>query len=98
MACSLTTAAVASQVVINFDDLSGGPYVNGSPVPPNSRLSDQLRPAYGITFDSGSHYVAVVDVGVGNTTSGANAIGGTSSGLVDYTAPVIFSFSSPSNP
>ena len=89
----------AAPVVINFDDLNGGGYLNGTPVPASDRLDIQLRATDGITFDSRAGYVAVVDLGAGRTTSGATGIGGASPpGVVDYTAPITFTFSDPANP
>src|SRR5207247_2276511 len=74
--------AIAQPVVIDFDSLASMPNSAGSVVPLEARLSTQLITTNGVKFDSDAGYVAVVDLGMGNTASGANGIGATAPGSV----------------
>ena len=70
-------------------------------IPVASQLSDQYLSTLGVSFSSGSSYVAVVNLGQGHTTSGFNAIGGsTSGGLLTYDAgfPIVATFFDPNDP
>jgi hypothetical protein len=75
----------AGQIVLNFDELPGMNYISGNPIPQSSQLSDHYLSTYGILFSSGNPYVAVVDLGTSQTTSGTNGIGGsTPLGILTY--------------
>ena len=52
-----------------------GTFFDGTPVPVEARLSDQLR-SQGVSFSSTAGYVALVNLGGGHATSGVNGIGG----------------------
>ena len=67
--------ASASPIVLNFDSLPAMPNVTEA-IPSADQLSNLYLSTYGVSFSSGSPYVAVVDVGFGVTTSGSNDIGG----------------------
>jgi hypothetical protein len=88
--------------IINFEGFGAMPYSDvKSPIPPSARLSDAFLFTHGVRFSSGSPYVAVVDLGVGHATSGANGLGGsTHTGLLTYDRnfPIVVSFFDPSDP
>jgi hypothetical protein len=94
--------ARAQLVVIDFEGLSAMEFFDiQDPIPPNARLSDAFLFTHGVRFSSGSPYVAVVDVGVGHSTSGTNGIGGsTPTGGLTYDRhfPIVVSFFDPSDP
>jgi hypothetical protein len=92
-------AAQAVPVTIDFESFPAMPsYIQGTPVPPASRLSDQYVTTSGVQFRSTSPYIAVVPLGLGHATSGTHGFGGVSADLIDYGAPVTFTFFVPSNP
>jgi hypothetical protein len=91
----------AGQIVLNFDELPGMNYISGNPIPQSSQLSDHYLSTYDVLFSSGSPYVAVVDLGTSQTTSGTNGIGGsTPLGILTYDRkfPVVAEFFNPSDP
>jgi hypothetical protein len=93
--------ASAATVVLNFDDLPAMYFGAGTPIPAYAELSTLYRHTFGVTFASGSPYVAVVDLGFGHATSGTNGIGGsTPGGILTYsrTYPITATFFDPSNP
>jgi hypothetical protein len=93
--------SLSNPVVLDFEGLAAMDYWAGSPIPGTARLSDGYLNAYGVRFNSGSTYVAVVNLGPGHATSGVNGIGGsTPSGILTYSRqfPIRISFFSPSDP
>ena len=93
--------ALGQPVVIDFEGLPGMTFYSRNPIPPPSQLSQQLVPGYGVSFSSGSPYVAVVDLGYGHATSGTNGIGGsTPGGILTYSSayPIVATFSDPAHP
>jgi hypothetical protein len=98
LAC-MCVAASAADNLITFEDpiltaMSNSP---GAAVPAGSQLHDQFLNSLGVTFASGSNYVAVVDHG-GNTASGTNIFGGTTSGgTLDYNQPTTLTFWAPAD-
>lgn len=96
---SVGGASPLQPIVLNFDSLSGCNYLNGSPIPAASRLSNQYVASYGIAFSSSGGYVAVTADPA--AVSPPNAItGSTASGLVSYSPadPITFTFFNPKNP
>ncbi|MGE0536608.1 MAG: hypothetical protein AB7O68_16680 [Pirellulales bacterium] len=76
-------------------------YFSGTPIPSDARLSDQFVSTLGVVFSSGAGYVAVVNLGSTQTTSGINGIGGsTPDGILTYDRndPITATFYDPSNP
>src|SRR5579883_1523264 len=93
--------AQAQNVTIDFEDLSGMNFVDGNPVPDASKLTTQYLTKYGVTFDSGGGYAAVVQLGTNHATSGVNGIGGsTPDGLLTYSKqyPITIRFFDPTHP
>ena len=91
----------AELLVIDFEGLSAMTFFSGNPIPPDARLSDAFLLTHGVSFSSGSPYVAVVDLGIGHATSGTNGIGGsTPAGVLTYDRqfPIVVSFFDPSDP
>lgn len=100
LVCILGFALEAGAATIDFESLPGMPNAI-VPVPTASQLSDQFLSTFGVSFSSGSPYVAVVDLGFGHATSGINAIGGsTPGGLLTYDGafPIFATFFDPSHP
>src|SRR5208282_3844190 len=95
VACCLASAITAHALnVITFEDIPGMANAPGTPVPVQSQLSTQYLPTLGVSFSSGSSYVAVVDV-VNAAISGTNTIGGsTPSGNLTYSSayPIVATF------
>ena len=89
---------VAHATVITFEELPGGltamGNVPGAAVPTSSQLTNQYLASSGVSFTSLAGYAALVNHGIGNpTASNPNIIGGTtSSGGLDYDAPITISF------
>jgi hypothetical protein len=94
--------ASAELMVIDFEGLGAMPFFDiQNPIPPSAQLSDAFLSTHGVRFSSGSPYVAVVDLGDGHATSGANGIGGsTLAGVLTYDRqfPIVVSFFDPSDP
>jgi hypothetical protein len=100
LVCLLALALEAGAATIDFESLPGMPNAI-VPVPAVSQLHDQFLSSLGVSFSSGSPYVAVVDLGLFHATSGINAIGGsTPGGLLTYDAasPIVATFFDPANP
>jgi hypothetical protein len=101
---SATPALPNPRIDLNFDELTGGmaATAEGSPIPSSARISTQYASAYGVKFSSGSSYAALVTYSqLGMTTSGYNALGGsTPSGNLTYDSdyPLVATFVDPSNP
>jgi hypothetical protein len=96
-----TELTSASTMTLNFDGLPSMDYNAGASIPDAAQLSTQYLTTYGVSFTSGSSYVAVVDLGVGHATSGTNGIGGsTPDGILTYAQqnPITATFFDPSNP
>jgi hypothetical protein len=92
------SVAGATPVTVDFEGLTAMTFFTGNPVPIAARLSNEYASTKGIVFSSGSPYIAVVSLGGGHATSGVNGFGGTSAGgLLDYGAPVTFTFVWPGN-
>lgn len=76
---------VQAQTTLDFEGLIGMSNSPGSVIPVASRLSDAFLTTSGVTFSSGSPFVAVVNLGAGHATSGTNGIGGsTTAGTLTY--------------
>jgi hypothetical protein len=94
---ALAAGTAQAQTTINFDSFAAVPLNTGTPVTAASQLGSQLL-GLGVRFSSFSNYVAVVNLGVGHATSGANGIGGvTAAGTVSYAAPIRITFWDPAN-
>ena len=99
LACT-SALTVRALNVITFEDIPGMANAPETPVPTQSQLSTQYLPTLGVSFSSGSSYVAVVDV-VNAAISGTNTIGGsTPSGNLTYSSayPIVATFLDPGNP
>ena len=95
---SVGALAQAADNFIDFESLTGMSNAPGSLVPVGSRLDDQFS-SLGVSFRSNAGYAAVVDLGLGQTPSGINGIGGTTlDGLLSYdsTSPIEINFGDPS--
>ncbi len=101
--CCLAPAITAQALdIINFDAIPGMPNAGApaTPIPGQSRLSNQFLSTLGVSFSSGSPYVAVVDL-AGALTIGTNGIGGsTPGGNLTYSGayPIVATFFDPGNP
>ena len=85
-------------VTIDFDSLTTMPNALGAAVPGSAQLSNQFQATDGVTFSSGSPFVAVVLLGVGHATSGANGFGGVNAaGQLSYITPTLLTFTDPGN-
>ncbi|MDX2020995.1 MAG: hypothetical protein SF187_12210 [Deltaproteobacteria bacterium] len=97
---TLASDAAILRVKIDFETVNGvtaGP-ISGS-VPMTARLSDQLQPVYGVTFQSAAKpYVALVRLGQGHATSGVNGIGSVSATDTMAYATTTITFTMPGNP
>jgi hypothetical protein len=96
-----TQLTAASTVTLDFDNLPSMSFIAGTPIPVAARLSTQYLDTYGVSFTSGSPYVAVVDLGVDHATSGTNGIGGsTPEGILTYAQqyPITATFFDPAHP
>ena len=97
LALAFGLAANAHATVITFEELPNGLTAMGNaftPVPVNSRLTNQYLVSNGVSFTSLGGFAALVDHGAGNPTASApNIIGGSASnGIMDYSAPISISF------
>jgi hypothetical protein len=95
----LMQRASAAPIVLDFEGLPSMPlFPVGAPVPANAQLSNQFLATSGVSFSSGSPYVAVVELGLGHATSGVNGISGTTgSGLSTFerSFPIVATFFNP---
>ena len=94
-------AAQGQTIVLNFDSLPAMTFLSGSPIPVSARLSDRYLRTYGVRFNSGAGYAAVINLGTGHATSGVNGIGGsTPTGNLTYNAanPITMTFFDPVHP
>lgn len=89
---------IAHATVITFEELPNGlaamGNAPGAAIPTNSQLTNQYLASSGVSFTSQAGYAALVNHGGGNPTASVpNIIGGTtSSGGLDYNAPITISF------
>src|SRR5687768_17508857 len=96
--------ALAGGALITFESVPGvtamNAFIDGCcTIPTGARLSTQLQMSDGVSFSSPAGYVAVVRLGSGHATSGANGIGGvTASNVIKYNQPVVITFSLPGSP
>jgi hypothetical protein len=91
----------ASAVTLDFDSLPSMDYHAGAPIPVAAQLSTQYLDTYGVSFTSGSPYVAVVELFPGHATSGSNGIGNSTPGGIltyDRQYPIIATFFNPAHP
>lgn len=95
-----TTDVVVAPVTIDFEMVNGvTPGGITGAVAAGSRLSDQLQGDYGVSFRSvDKPYVALVRLGVGHATSGANGIGSVSASDTMAYSTMTITFSMPGNP
>ena len=97
-------AQVGPTTLVDFEAIPGitalGSFGDGCCVVPlTARLSTQLQVSHGVTFSSVAGYVAVVRLGTGHATSGANGIGGVNlANALKYNSPVVITFNVPGSP
>lgn len=89
--------------LITFEVVPGvtamGTFFDGTPVPLESRLSNQLQLSQGVSFSSTVGYVALVNLGLGHATSGVTGIGGVNAAdTLRYNSPVVITFTLPGDP
>lgn len=90
--------AAANDITIDFESLVGMTNAVNSPIPADSRLSNQFQSSLGILFRGGSPFIAVVTLGANHAVSGTRGIGSSSpDGRLTYSAPnpIDFSFWNP---
>lgn len=93
-------APVSATTTLTFDTLIAMPNSSGSPVPVVSQLSTTYLSTNGVSFSSGSAFVAVVDhyFDPAATPTPPNIIAGTNAaGQIDYNAPIVAAFFNPAN-
>lgn len=96
--------AQSGPTVVDFEVIPGITALNAfgdgcCVIPTNARLSTQLQTSHGVTFSSVAGYVAVVRLGTGHATSGANGIGGVNAAnVLKYNSPVVITFTVPGSP
>lgn len=91
-------APVSAATLLTFDTLTAMSNSPGSPVPVASQLSTAYLSTNGVSFSSGSAFVAVVDhfPDPAATPTPPNIIAGTdASGRLDYSAPIVAAFFNP---
>jgi hypothetical protein len=96
----LASGERAGADLITFEVVPGvtalGTFFDGTPVPVEARLSNQLQLSEGVSFSSTPGYVALVNLGVGHATSGVSGIGGVNAAdALRYNSPVIITFTLP---
>jgi hypothetical protein len=102
--CSAGPRSLAAETVtITFESVAGvtptSSYFGGTFVADGSRLSTQMQLSEGVSFSSPAGYVALVHLGLGHATSGANGIGGvTAPSTLHYQSPVVITFTVPGDP
>ena len=97
VAIAVSAQPLGAQTLVNFDLFTAVSLFPGTSVTAASQLGSQLL-GLGVRFSSSSSYVAVVNLGAGHATSGANGIGGTTAaGTVSYAEPIRISFWDPAN-
>jgi hypothetical protein len=97
VALSVAAPCAGAQTTIDFENIPAMPNAVGSAVPANAQLSTAFLDQ-GVSFSSGSPFVAVVTLGTHHATSGVNGIGSvSSSGLLSYTDPIFVNFFNPAN-
>lgn len=92
-------AALASPVVLDFDEFPDTLIFTGDPVPVSNQLSDQYLATFGVSFRSSSPWVTVNNYTT-SAPSQPNAItGATADGRISYerSDPVIATFWNPSH-
>lgn len=100
LAAAASPEGFAADRLITFEEAGLTAMANspGAAVPVASRLHDQFLATFGVSFSSGSAFVAVVDHGC-CTPSGTHIIGGTTvGGALSYGTPITISFFDPANP
>lgn len=102
LAAMMGLALGLSATTIDFEGSPGGVtastgYSFGYAVPTSSLLDDEFWMTSGVRFSSnGTGSVALIALGWGHATSGANGIGAlTANGTLDYSLPVTISFFQP---
>ncbi len=96
----LASGERAGADLITFEVVPGvtalGTFFDGTPVPVDARLSNQLQLSEGVSFSSTAGYVALVNLGVGHATSGVSGIGGVNAAdALRYNSPVVITFTLP---
>ena len=66
----------AVPVLLDFEDHEGMESVSGTLIPEVAKLSDDYLSSYGVAFESGSPFAAVVTLGCGHAPSGVKGMGG----------------------
>jgi hypothetical protein len=99
----LASGERAGADLITFEVVPGvtamGTFFDGTPVPLESRLSNQLQLSQGVSFSSTVGYVALVNLGLGHATSGVTGIGGVNAAdALRYNSPVVITFTLPGEP
>lgn len=93
-------APASAATTLTFDALTAMPNSSGSIVPVGSRLSTAYLSTNGVSFSSGSAFVAVVDHYFDPiaTPTPPNIIAGTNAaGQLDYGAPIVAAFFNPAS-
>jgi hypothetical protein len=102
IASSRSAGVLAADITIDFESVPGVSttgFFAGSSVPVGARLSNQLLSSHGVLFASENQpYAALIALGVGHATSGANGMSAvTSANTVSYADDVIVRFFDPMN-
>jgi hypothetical protein len=97
----VASSASAAQTTIDFEGLPGMSLWSFTPVPAESKLSNQLVSTYGTVFTSESvnQYIAVVNLGAGHAPSGTNGFGAVNNANnLSYGTPFNIFFFLPASP
>jgi len=96
---SFAALAVRGDVLIDFEGFTAMGNSPGAAVPAASQVSTQFLATDGVLFESGSLFIAAVNLGVNHATSGSKGIGGvTAAGTLSYSTPIDAEFFLPGDP
>lgn len=96
---SVASLPARGDVLIDFEEFAGMANTLNAAVPAASQVSTQFLETDGVRFESGSSFIAVVNLGANHATSGTKGIGGTSAaGGLSYNTAIDAAFFVPGDP
>lgn len=98
-AFSIMAPPVRGDVTIDFEGFTGMANSPNAAVPVAAQVSTQFLATDGVLFESGSPFIAAVNLGVNHATSGSKGIGGVAAaGTLSYSTPIDAAFFLPGEP